>query len=478
MTSHIPLALSILGTLASHSLGSLTQKAAPPPPPPPAAPPSVAPSGPAPSINGASSAPASAPSASANATNTASTGTTNAPANGAVALCDVCQLRPKYFDGNKTHPYCSKTCANKKLNGVGNTSGSQNCSFCHNRPKHNDGTKTHDFCSKACAKNALPQRKGTGSGWTAAGLSSSSQSISMNPVAHQQNNTNTATSTTAASTTTTASTTAVCQAPGCTNPPHMGHDYCSLAHKTLGETLCLMCLQEPKMPNSHFCSQACTDDAESKGPMILEVPVGHVTFKSVADQFKTSWRHVGTICPPVRRVYKILVPPASLSAYNAYRAAVEAQGQFLSSGRSEGNENRRWHGTRRVCNLGDKGQTQFCSASNCSLCCIIRTSYDISLWGKKTGWGRFGKGIYTSSTSSKSNDYSSNDCKSNLKAILLNKVVVGKGCKMIQDNTSLTAPPLGYDSVLAEKGGSLNYDELVVYSNDAIRPSFLVMYEP
>ena len=32
--------------------------------------------------------------------------------------------------------------------------------------------------------------------------------------------------------------------------------------------------------------------------------------------------------------------------------------------------------------------------------------------------------------------------------------------------------------VLAEKGGSLNYDELVVYDNDAIRPSFLVMYEP
>jgi len=31
--------------------------------------------------------------------------------------------------------------------------------------------------------------------------------------------------------------------------------------------------------------------------------------------------------------------------------------------------------------------------------------------------------------------------------------------------------------VLAEKGGSLNYDELVVYDNDAIRPSFLVMYE-
>jgi hypothetical protein len=34
--------------------------------------------------------------------------------------------------------------------------------------------------------------------------------------------------------------------------------------------------------------------------------------------------------------------------------------------------------------------------------------------------------------------------------------------------------------VLAEPDarGSLNYDEVVVYTNDAIRPSYLVMYEP
>ena len=52
-----------------------------------------------------------------------------------------------------------------------------------------------------------------------------------------------------------------------------------------------------------------------------------------------------------------------------------------------------------------------------------------------------------SQTLIRSNDYSHNDCKSSLKAILLNKVVVGKGCKLLQDNTSLTAPPTGYDSV-------------------------------
>jgi predicted PolB exonuclease-like 3'-5' exonuclease len=60
---------------------------------------------------------------------------------------------------------------------------------------------------------------------------------------------------------------------------------------------------------------------------------------------------------------------------------------------------------------------------------------------------RFGSGVYTSSTSSKSNDYSRNVAHSQQKAMLLNKVVVGKGYKMTQDNTKLTAPPPGYDSV-------------------------------
>ena len=31
--------------------------------------------------------------------------------------------------------------------------------------------------------------------------------------------------------------------------------------------------------------------------------------------------------------------------------------------------------------------------------------------------------------------------------------------------------------ILAEVGARLNYDELVVYDNDAIRPSYLVMYD-
>lgn len=47
----------------------------------------------------------------------------------------------------------------------------------------------------------------------------------------------------------------------------------------------------------------------------------------------------------------------------------------------------------------------------------------------------------------RSDDYSSNKTSSPYKAILLNKVVVGKGYKVTENNTSLSAPPSGYDSV-------------------------------
>ena len=96
------------------------------------------------------------------------------------------------------------------------------------------------------------------------------------------------------------------------------------------------------------------------------------------------------------------------------------------------------------------------------------------------------------------NDYSSNsDPNSPWKAILLTKVVVGKGYKMNKDDTTLTSPPAGFDSVsvhwvsfipqtwhllflvfmLAEVGGSLNYDGPVVYREDPMKPSYLVMYD-
>jgi len=79
--------------------------------------------------------------------------------------------------------------------------------------------------------------------------------------------------------------------------------------------------------------------------------------------------------------------------------------------------------------------------------------------------------------------------------MLLNNVLAGKEYVTEVSEPSLTGPPSGYDSVCAslrrygegltrlqkqvygQPGQDLNYDELVVYTEHAIRPAYLVMYE-
>lgn len=59
--------------------------------------------------------------------------------------------------------------------------------------------------------------------------------------------------------------------------------------------------------------------------------------------------------------------------------------------------------------------------------------------------------------------------------MLLNEVIMGKAIKLTQEDQSLTEAPQGYDSVVGEPGGVLNYDESIVYKNEAIRPLYLIV---
>jgi len=209
-------------------------------------------------------------------------------------------------------------------------------------------------------------------------------------------------------------------------------------------------------------------------PVIIQVPRDHDRFQSIETQFRKKWLHTQT-SPQVRAIYKIVNKPSNVAKYKSYLDRVEARGNFASQDRFRGNENRRWHGTMRKCKIGDEGVTSLCADSSCSLCGILRSSFDLSVRTQR--YKRFGMGIYTSSTSSKAGDYSVNGSVSNRKALLLNNVVVGCGHKLTADNTALVRPPVGFDSVIGEVGNVLNYDELVVYDNDAILPSYLVMYD-
>jgi hypothetical protein len=169
----------------------------------------------------------------------------------------------------------------------------------------------------------------------------------------------------------------------------------------------------------------------------------------VEKKFKKSWQG-GQACPSIKKVYKVVENSNFLIPYDEYL-------------KQHGNECFRYHGTRRSCQLGNDGQTTLCTSSSCAVCSILKTSFKVSL---ATPGGWFGQGVYSSSASSMSAAFSRGSG-----AMFLTKVVLGKNCKVSQGMSSC---PLGYTSVEYDANGPSN--ETVVYTNEAIRPVFLIMF--
>ncbi|RIB17971.1 hypothetical protein C2G38_2131873 [Gigaspora rosea] len=244
---------------------------------------------------------------------------------------------------------------------------------------------------------------------------------------------------------------------------------------------CIQCKEFPRVKSSEFCA-----------PCMLKLPANSQKYKDVAKQFKDAWKHPHKVTPEISKIWKIYCPEAMVSRYRLYREEVERQQQLAGKpfprgdGKrlmSAGNEQRRFHGTKMSCLIGLKNDGQVCSDKSCSVCCIIRDGYKLRFVGTGTVFSRFGRGIYFSGTSSKSDDYNDGSLKDfygvSYKVMLLNKVVVGKGHPLTVDNMTLTAPPMGYDSVLGEPSttGNLNYDEVVVYREEASIPQYLIVYK-
>jgi len=412
----------------------------------------------------------------------------NTWSNPALSFCDHCKRRPRYNDGITVHPYCGRTCAGLARGG-GPTNGNMSVPTSPVNPTNpfiatnpfvtaNPFTPVNNFIATnppnttTPGNTANPLGTAASTNYTIPGTTSTNWGVPV-PV----NNITSTNSTNGSSVNQNISSAPACKTPGCSSPVYVDPngvpaDYCTKTHRQWGQHGCIFCREAPTDGVSVFCI-SCHNKALRMAPMIVEVPQDHRKYESVASQFRKKWMQ-NVKCPEVRAIYKIVGTAASLTKYEQYLNQVEAKHNFASQNKSRGNERRRWHGTTRKCTIGDKGVTTFCSDSSCALCCIMKTSFDLSRFAR---CGMFGAGIYTSSTSLKSNGYSRNGCTSNWKAMLLNKVVVGNGYKMTSSNSSLTEPPAGYDSVLAEAGAGLKYDELVVYNNDAIRPSYLLMYD-
>ncbi|KAF8802256.1 hypothetical protein BYT27DRAFT_7197349 [Phlegmacium glaucopus] len=234
-----------------------------------------------------------------------------------------------------------------------------------------------------------------------------------------------------------------------------GYNQCG---KTCGENAnraCLLCRCRPRFGRYHLCGRTCKKIASKWTPLILEAPPGHATYNEVEKRFKRAWNSGSGPCPPIKKIYKIIENKSFLVPYDRYKKTI-------------GNEVFRYHGTKRGCNLGSQGNMRLCSSTACALCSILRTSFNVSLANPS---GAFGPGVYTSSAANKAYSYANGGTG----AIILTKVVLGT-VYTVQGWNQVMSCPAGYNSVVFDRqNGALN--ETIVYTDDAIRPVFLIVFQ-
>jgi len=193
--------------------------------------------------------------------------------------------------------------------------------------------------------------------------------------------------------------------------------------------------------------------ATKRTPLILEARRDHMTYAEVERRFMRAWKGVGA-CPSIKKVFKIIENKSFLQPYDQYKKRL-------------GNEVFRYHGTSRSCTLGSQGNTRLCPSTTCALCSILRTSFKVNL---ANPLGGFGAGVYTSSAANKAYSYSNGGRG----AIIVTKVVLGTAYEVSAFNEVMSCPR-GYNSVVFNRqNGMLN--ETIVYTNDAIRPVFLIIF--
>ncbi len=133
-----------------------------------------------------------------------------------------------------------------------------------------------------------------------------------------------------------------------------------------------------------------------------------------------------------------------------------------------------FHGTLTQCDVAN--QKSACSTNKCGVCGISRKGFQASMIATNIPrFTRFGKGFYLAPNSSKCHDYTQGIV--DYRVMLLCTVAPGNKYTVQNDQKTLTAPPQGYDSVYGAKGGSLNYDEIVLYKSESILPKYAIVYK-
>ncbi|OCH85006.1 ADP-ribosylation [Obba rivulosa] len=210
--------------------------------------------------------------------------------------------------------------------------------------------------------------------------------------------------------------------------------------------------------------------------MVHLMPLGtnDPVYLEAKKRFVAGWQHPDKTYH-LEAIYYIVQDGAEAQAHlarnRAYLQAVKARV-------GDGAEQYLFHGTRRACHIGDDNNNLYpCNNPDCFFCSIMKCSFSLAHVGAHE---MFGKGIYTSSVSSKADGYVWNwHMHSHKHTMFLSNVVTGRVEPLLVPQPNRTAPDAGFDStegVTKPQGGSVEYPETIVYREDAILPSVVVVY--
>ena len=134
--------------------------------------------------------------------------------------------------------------------------------------------------------------------------------------------------------------------------------------------------------------------------------------------------------------------------------------------------NQYYHGTSLKCPIYQSNTV--CNDRTCGICGVSQNGMQQKFKTSNIKFQRFGDGFYLAPNSSKCHDYTQGHDK--YRAMLLFNVAEGNKYIVQNDQTTLKAAPQGFDSVYGQRGGSLNYDEIVLYKSEALLPTHFVVY--
>lgn len=201
-------------------------------------------------------------------------------------------------------------------------------------------------------------------------------------------------------------------------------------------------------------------------------------FKSIEKQFKESWSHKRGKCPTVQTILAVINQSVK-DRLNRYVHSLPPKYQKTEQF---------FHGTELKC-LIDQYQVS-CNAPDCGVCGIARRGFVSDRITSR--WQRFGQAFYFAPNSSKCHWYSTGRENSGDKpppnksywGMLLCEVAPGRKYTIrpkMYTKPIPKEPPNGYHSVYGKSksffhDSDLNFDELVVYTEDAIAPQYIILY--